>query len=109
MKAAGQIAGELMPWIHSIFHGKKLVKIGVHGSGHLGTQAGILGEYVQSDVWAGHKFAIDIDGNSNAWANLFCRLLLGCCIIKVQSPGNFRQWYYDPTLTPPATNPFNIR
>jgi hypothetical protein len=23
------------------------------------------------------------------------RLLLGCCVIKVQPPANFRQWYYD--------------
>jgi hypothetical protein len=40
------------------------------------------------------KFAIDIDGNSNAWSNLFTRLVMGCCILKVASPSSYRQWYY---------------
>ena len=43
----------------------------------------------------GRRFALDVDGNTNAWANLFQRLLLGCCVIKVASAGGFRQWYYD--------------
>ena len=57
--------------------------------------AGILGARIDQSAWLGHKFAIDIDGNSNAWANLFTRLLLGCCVIKVASPPGYRQWYYD--------------
>jgi hypothetical protein len=57
--------------------------------------AGILGRPIDQAVWLTHKFAIDIDGNSNAWANLFNRLLLGCCVIKIASPAGFRQWYYD--------------
>jgi hypothetical protein len=44
--------------------------------------------------WARRRFAIDVDGNTNAWSNLFQRLLLGCCVIKIGSEGNFRQWYY---------------
>jgi hypothetical protein len=59
------------------------------------TAAGLMGANLPPDTWADYQFAIDIDGNSNAWANLFGRLLLGCCVIKVQSPANFRQWYYD--------------
>jgi len=27
--------------------------------------------------------------------NLFTRLLIGCCVLKVGSPRGFRQWYYD--------------
>jgi len=57
--------------------------------------AGILGAPIDQSAWLGRKFAIDVDGNSNAWANLFNRLLLGCCVIKIASPLGFRQWYYD--------------
>jgi hypothetical protein len=57
-------------------------------------QARILGEERAPAEWLGRKFAIDIDGNCNAWANLFTRLLLGCCVIKVASPQGYRQWYY---------------
>ncbi len=58
-------------------------------------RAGLLGGPVPEDDWLGYKFAIDIDGNTNAWSNLFVRLLFGCCVIKVASPANFRQWYYE--------------
>ena len=58
-------------------------------------RAGILGESTALATWRHRKFALDIDGNSNAWSNLFTRLLLGCCVIKVGSPRGFRQWYYD--------------
>lgn len=42
-----------------------------------------------------YKYQIDIDGNSNAWSALFQKLLSGSTVLKVASPGNFRQWYYD--------------
>ncbi len=58
-------------------------------------RAGILGGALPEDSWLDQKFAFDIDGNSNAWRNLFTRLLFGCCVLKVASPHNFRQWYYD--------------
>jgi hypothetical protein len=57
-------------------------------------KAGILGEFVSPICWHGFKFAIDIDGNSNAWSNFFTRLLTGCCVLKVASAGGYRQWYY---------------
>ena len=56
--------------------------------------AGIFGDPIPSADWRGRKFAMDIDGNSNAWSNLFTRMLLGCCVIKVGSPKGYRQWYY---------------
>ena len=58
-------------------------------------EAGILGTYVSPIVWNGLKFAIDIDGNTNAWSNLLNRLIMGCCVLKVTSPLGYRQWYYD--------------
>jgi hypothetical protein len=58
-------------------------------------QAGILGERTPVEAWAGHKFAIDIDGNSNSFGTMLCRQILGCCVLKVGSPENWSQWYYD--------------
>ena len=57
-------------------------------------RAGILGDYISPMAWHTFKFAIDIDGNSNAWSNLFTRLITGCCVLKVASPLGYRQWYY---------------
>jgi hypothetical protein len=57
--------------------------------------AGILGPRVPQSSWSRRKFAIDIDGNANAFSNLFIRLIYGCCVIKVGSPCGFRQWYYE--------------
>lgn len=59
------------------------------------TEHGIAGGHVPEDSWLGRQFAIDIDGNANAFSNLMIRLLYGCCVIKVASPLGFRQWYYD--------------
>jgi hypothetical protein len=56
--------------------------------------AGIMGESIDASSWRIRKFALDVDGNSNAWQNLFTRLLLGCCVIKIASPQGFHQWYY---------------
>ncbi|WP_417250559.1 glycosyl transferase family 90 [Celeribacter sp.] len=57
--------------------------------------AGLLGERRELALWAGDKYALDVDGFTNAWCNLFERLLLGCCVLKVDSQYGFRQWYYD--------------
>jgi hypothetical protein len=40
------------------------------------------------------RYQIDIDGNSNAWGALFQKLLMGCLVLKVQSPHKYNQWYY---------------
>jgi len=58
-------------------------------------RAGIAGAGIPESSWAGRKFAIDIDGNANAFSNLFIRLIYGCCVIKIDSPLGYRQWYYD--------------
>ncbi len=62
-------------------------------------RSGVVGNKIPQSNWGRYKFALDIDGHSNAWSNFFVRLLLGCCVIKVQSEHGFRQWYYD-RLTP---------
>lgn len=56
---------------------------------------GILGGSVAPSRWVEVKFALDIDGVSNSWANFYTRMLMGCCVLKVASPKGFRQWYYD--------------
>jgi Glycosyl transferase family 90 len=58
-------------------------------------QADIFGNFIHPRTWCVRKFAIDVDGNSNAWSNLFTRLLAGCCVVKIASPSGYRQWYYD--------------
>ena len=59
------------------------------------TRAGLTGEFIPTHDWGGKKFAIDIDGFTNAWCNFMQRLKLGCCVLKVESAFGFRQWYYD--------------
>lgn len=39
-----------------------------------------------------YRWMVDVDGNSNAWASLFLKLLTTSPVIKVLS--GFRQWYY---------------
>lgn len=56
--------------------------------------AGLIGNYVMPHDWGGMKYAIDIDGFSNAWDNFMQRLKLGCCVLKVDSQLGFYQWYY---------------
>lgn len=57
--------------------------------------AGIAGGFIPPAEWSSRKFAIDIDGYSNAFSNYYTRMLMGCCVIKVASPFGFKQWYYD--------------
>jgi hypothetical protein len=42
-----------------------------------------------------NRYLLDIDGNSNAWSGLFQALAMGACVIKIGSPHNYSQWYYD--------------
>jgi hypothetical protein len=58
-------------------------------------QAGFLKDPIPEESWARRKFAIDVDGQTNTWSNMFIRMLLGCCVLKLDSKYNFRQWYYD--------------
>ncbi len=58
-------------------------------------RAGILGAYQPVESWAGYKFAIDIDGNTNSFGTMLPRMHLGCCILKVGSAMGWCQWFYD--------------
>ena len=66
---------------------------------HLIKTAGLAGDFIPPERWLNMKYAIDIDGFTNAWNNFMQRLLLGCCILKVESQHGFYQWYY-PELKP---------
>jgi hypothetical protein len=57
--------------------------------------ADLTGDVIPTHDWGGMKYAIDIDGFTNAWCNLMQRLKLGCCVLKVESPFGYKQWYYD--------------
>jgi len=58
-------------------------------------EAGLLAARIPAHHWCNRKYAIDIDGYTNAWSNLMERLKMGCCVLKIASPFGFRQWYYD--------------
>jgi hypothetical protein len=58
-------------------------------------QTGVLKQPIDEQSWASRKFAIDVDGQTNTWSNLIIRMLLGCCVLKLDSKYGFRQWYYD--------------
>jgi hypothetical protein len=58
-------------------------------------EAGILGEPIPSSAWADIRYHVAVDGNSLAWSSTFTRLLMGCCILKPDSSGGYRQWYSD--------------
>ncbi len=57
--------------------------------------AGLVAARVPLDAFMGYRHAVDIDGNSSAWMGLFTKLLMGCTVVKVDSPLGHRQWYYD--------------
>ncbi|MFY0635269.1 MAG: glycosyltransferase [Vannielia sp.] len=77
----------------------KFVAAACPGDEAIYARAGLMGAKVAAASWGGRRYAIDIDGYSNAWDNFFHRLLLGCCVLKVASHFGYRQWYYD-RLTP---------
>ena len=58
-------------------------------------EAGYTRNFVPLSLSNQYKYQIDIDGNTNAWSALFQKLLSGSTVLKIASPHNFRQWYYD--------------
>ena len=54
-------------------------------------QRGLLRPGKPMSEHAGYRYLLDIDGVANAWG-LFERMLIGSCILKVESP--FEQWFY---------------
>ncbi|MEO6395957.1 MAG: glycosyl transferase family 90 [Devosia sp.] len=75
----------------------RLVRIEYKGADWTGVPlaGNFVGPPIPTEHWSSCKYAIDIDGETNAWSNLFVRLLMGCCVIKVESQHGYRQWYYD--------------
>ncbi len=63
------------------------------------SKQGFMAERIPTNDWGQMKYAIDIDGFTNAWCNFMQRLKLGCCVLKVGSPMGYYQWYYH-KLTP---------
>jgi hypothetical protein len=55
---------------------------------------GLLREFVSPDQFNRWRYQIDIDGNTNAYG-LIQKLATGSTVLKIASPLNFRQWYYD--------------
>jgi hypothetical protein len=53
---------------------------------------GIFGNWFEMRKFGEYKFVLDIDGHANAWG-FFEKLLLGCCILKVES--QYEQWFYE--------------
>ena len=58
-------------------------------------ESGLMRDYFSILSSNEYKYQIDIDGNSNAWAGLFQKLLSKSAVMKVESPHGFQQWYYD--------------
>ncbi len=42
-----------------------------------------------------YRYHIDIDGHACSFAGLFRKLLSGGTVLKVKSPNNYAQWYYE--------------
>lgn len=61
-------------------------------------ELGIAKAPIPQEMFLNKKFAIDIDGHTNAWQNFFSRLLMGCCVIKIESADGYKQWYYHKLL-----------
>ena len=57
--------------------------------------SGFMKPSVERTEFVKHQYVFDIDGNSNSWSGLYCSLYGGACVLKVESPHGFRQWYYD--------------
>ena len=58
-------------------------------------QSGLMAEPIDVSRFGDWRIQIDIDGNTNSWPGLFQKLLTGSPVVKIESPGNWRQWYYD--------------
>jgi hypothetical protein len=58
-------------------------------------ESGLMADFVRPEEFNKFRYQIDIDGNTNSWPGLFQKLLTGSPVLKVASPCDFRQWYYD--------------
>ncbi len=55
----------------------------------------LFSDFIPPERLSDWMFHVDIDGNTNSWPGLFQKLLSGGLVLKVDSPGGWRQWYYD--------------
>ena len=55
---------------------------------------GLMRDRVPSSEYANYRYHIDIDGNTNSWSGLFCKLLSGGLVFKVEPAKGDCQWYY---------------
>ena len=58
-------------------------------------KSGVIRDKVAPEWFMNYRHAIDIDGNANSWSGLFTKLIMGNTVLKVDSAGGYRQWYYD--------------
>ncbi len=67
----------------------------------------LLKEKVQWKTLSDYRYHVDIDGHASSFSGLFRKLLSGGLVLKVQSPHNCRQWYYDQLI--PGVNFVPVR
>jgi hypothetical protein len=58
-------------------------------------RSGLARDFIHAQRFQHWKYHVDIDGNTNSWPGLFQKLLSGSAVLKVESGGPYRQWYYD--------------
>lgn len=58
-------------------------------------EAGLMAKPIDVNDFGAWRIQIDIDGNTNSWPGLFQKLLTGSPVVKIESAGGWRQWYYD--------------
>jgi hypothetical protein len=58
-------------------------------------RSGLVRDFIDARRFQHWKYLVDIDGNTNSWPGLFEKLLSGSAVLKVESGGPYRQWYYD--------------
>lgn len=83
--------------------GGEVLDVGLTGLAQIGDPAsqdqikrsGLMKPFLAANEFQSYRYQIDIDGNTNAWPGLLTKLATGSPVLKVSSPGKFRQWYYD--------------
>jgi hypothetical protein len=72
----------------------ELLDISPEDAGLLRSQ-GFEKDHVSWQSLDGYKYHVDIDGHACSYAGLFRKLLSGGVVLKVKSPYNHSQWYYE--------------
>jgi hypothetical protein len=58
-------------------------------------RSGLVRNFIPAQRFQHWKYLVDIDGNTNSWPGLMQKLVSGSVVLKVESGGPYRQWYYD--------------